>query len=594
MSIRVYRYGLLPPTVQRERVLDQMRRAHKYRNDLVALERQRRAELRALYAQHTDTTVETTAREAAQQVEQALAALKHAQADGGKGAAVAGLKAALAAAKKVAKEANAAVRAARAKLREDPTVVATTKEINDRAAERHKAARAASGLYWGNYQLVDDDMQRVRQMPLYDGAAPNDPAFARFTHDGVVGVQIGLPSGGTPYLCANVFEEDTLVFIDPVSDAAWHAPRRGDRDRAQRTVLHMRVGSGEKRKPIMAEWPLRLHRPLPPHGVIKRAAVHVSRVADRERWWVCLTVQDDAPRTGCGKGAVAVDIGWRKVEEGLRVARWRGADGEQGEVMLSAKMVGALHKPEELRSVRDKAFNAARALLVTWLAAPPVEVPTWLTERTATLAQWRSPGRLAALVLAWGTARFPGDEGIFGRAATKEEILAAKTDPDPTKGRGEGLEGWRVDDLHLWRWEAFQRRGALGWRKDLYRTAAAHLAKRYGTLVLEDFDLRNVAERPSAESTEKVNYTARSNRQLAAVSELRQALMQAFLARGGDVVKVEAADTTRTCRHCGLVAKFNAAEDVTHVCEGCRTVFDQDDNASSVMLVYYETGRIAA
>ena len=48
MSRRVYQFGLRPPTVNEAIVRAQLRHAHEYRNELVAIERGRRAALRAV------------------------------------------------------------------------------------------------------------------------------------------------------------------------------------------------------------------------------------------------------------------------------------------------------------------------------------------------------------------------------------------------------------------------------------------------------------------------------------------------------------------------------------------------------------------
>src|SRR5271157_5906341 len=55
MTVKIYEYGLLPPTVNAELVDDQMRAAHRYRNVLVELERERRTRVRAILSGHADT-----------------------------------------------------------------------------------------------------------------------------------------------------------------------------------------------------------------------------------------------------------------------------------------------------------------------------------------------------------------------------------------------------------------------------------------------------------------------------------------------------------------------------------------------------------
>jgi len=117
------------------------------------------------------------------------------------------------------------------------------------------------------------------------------------------------------------------------------------------------------------------------------------------------------------------------------------------------------------------------------------------------------------------------------------------------------------------------------------------LARKYKTLVLEDFDLRVMARRGSVEDGAE-NEDARSNRQLAAVSELRLCLEQAFKGRGGDVVRLPAANTTRRCHACGHTEAFDAAAAILHTCPGCAATWDQDRNAALNLLATWQRERL--
>jgi hypothetical protein len=51
-TIRVYRYGLLPPTSGGPLVSDQVHAAHRYQNALVEIDRSRREAVRAILGGH--------------------------------------------------------------------------------------------------------------------------------------------------------------------------------------------------------------------------------------------------------------------------------------------------------------------------------------------------------------------------------------------------------------------------------------------------------------------------------------------------------------------------------------------------------------
>ena len=69
MTSRIYEYGLLPPTTNAALVDDQIRLAHRYRNKLVEIERERRVKVRQILTGHADTEPLAVARAAVQALE---------------------------------------------------------------------------------------------------------------------------------------------------------------------------------------------------------------------------------------------------------------------------------------------------------------------------------------------------------------------------------------------------------------------------------------------------------------------------------------------------------------------------------------------
>jgi Putative transposase DNA-binding domain len=246
-----------------------------------------------------------------------------------------------------------------------------------------------------------------------------------------------------------------------------------------------------------------------------------------------------------------------------------------------------------LRSIRDTNFDIARMKLANFMSIH-ANTPEWLKEAAKTLDQWKSPARLAALALRWckeeeievTTEKVTVNGSI--RIAVKETKYVGKAKHDAAIDSAfRELEEWRIHDHHLWQWESSQRTKSLRNRREIYRIFASELSKRYETLVLENFDLRDIAKRQSVDDTSSDNKTARSNRQLAAVGDLRLHLINAFLGRGGKVEKVPSENTTITCNVCGLVEKFDAATHLHHTCSGCGTFADQDVQAWKNMLTIW-------
>lgn len=413
-----------------------------------------------------------------------------------------------------------------------------------------------SGLYWSNYNAVLLSYEQARRKP----GVLRFHAWARST--GTLTVQI---QGGISV--ADLFAgRSNQIQIDPVDLEALSSSVRSVRRRTGRTTLRFRVRSGPNREPVWVTLPLVIHRPLPADGRIKMAILTRQPLPGQVRWSLSLVVAMTAPAPRSGATA-GVDIGWRRTEHGIRVAVWVGSDGERGEVVLPHRLVEALDQNDQVRSLRDKHFNAVRPALTAWLANAP-DVPDWLREVTVTLPHWRSAARLAGLVRRWESERFHGDDAGFALAHA----------------------WWRRDD-HLWRWEVHQRDQVLRHRREVYRRAAHALVERYATIGLERFDLSPVArtkQRPFEDvppDGADLSPVVRAQRVQAAVSVFRDALRTAARHAGVEVVEVPAALTTRICPRCGhdnRAVDFAAA--IVYRCQGCGVSHDQDEAAAEMIL----------
>jgi hypothetical protein len=247
-----------------------------------------------------------------------------------------------------------------------------------------------------------------------------------------------------------------------------------------------------------------------------RATVQVKKVGPRERWALLLSLRipDPEPRDGL---SVAIDVGWRETERGLRVAFL--SDGE--ELILPREVMSALNKADSLRAIRDRAFDEIK--------------PDKRMRNIAKLA-----------------------------------VVARKSD-DPK------LRAWRYQDHHLWQWETSQRTKSLARRREVYRVFAARLAEKYAVLIREDIDLSKLA-RKQPEESEKRDSASSGNRFLASLSELFSVLDNAFVSRGGRVIKVDPAGTSRQCSTCGYDMGPNSG--LVLQCTNCLAVHDRDANAS--------------
>lgn len=473
MATKVYQFGLLPPAEGQDIVRAQLRAAHEYRNDLVAIERGRRAALRAI--DDADPGVE----EAKSLVRAATRSTR----------------------REALRALGAARKAARAACPDE------TERIAELDTSIRRDARALTTCFWGSYLDVEARNQQARATPLYDddGLTPSDPKFQRgprwrdafatddprsmwWLHGGQIGIQI---QGGITTLdaCGGGDRRVRLELGPPT--------RKGRRY----GKLWLRVGS-EGRDPVWAGWPIKTHRDVPPLATWKWVRVSVRAEALREVWTVEITVDlptGAQPVRECGQGTVAIEWEWSPLETGdIRVARWADDAGDGGEVLLPARIATGITKPAGIRAVRDLVMNQMRNDLCKHLAQEATTLPTHVRREAATIHLWKSPQRFRALAMYW------------------RRTLEAE--PESKSKAFVTLDTWEKRDAHLYSYEAGARGEALRERRELYRVLAAKWRKRYGRVLVSDHDLSKEARWGDDSDV----------RFVAGVSELRQCLRHAF------------------------------------------------------------------
>lgn len=558
---RVYEYGCLPPTSGENELIEELHRRQQYWNMLVEIEREYRSRVREVLTLPDDPVAPLVER-----LEAVREQIKAARKDARKGTVN------VVALRREAKELREALAALRPMQKKARREMAKAKKPELDALEQERRARAKdarkqSGLYWCNYDDEEKNYNTARQAAMRTGV---DLRFRRWDGTGkaTVRYQKGLP-------VPDAFGDNLLLQIEPVSAAkAWDHPVRAVRRKAARSVIRLRVRS-ENRKPVWVELPIILHRPMPLDGTIRGASVIRERVGRRYRYKAVITValgdEEFTNRPNPPTGTVAIDLGWRMVTDGLRVAYWHDDQGQHGQLVLSPEVLHEFGKLPDLRAIRDQHFNDVKAALSTWKTK--TNLPEWLTEELKTLALWRSQGRLIMLLRRWADARFTGDEEIWN-----------------------DLQHWRKREDHLYEWEMNLRDQVHRRRREIYRVFAAKLVGRYGTIVIEDFDLRNVARKPEAEDGTQGSLPADRQRTIAAVSTLRGAIENAAARMGCVVITEDAKHTTTECHACGNIEKFDAAAQVWRTCPACGALWDQDHNAAQVLLKrhFANNGAIAA
>ena len=480
---------------------------------------------------------------------------------------------------------------------------------------------SGSPLYWGNYSTVEHDCESMRE-----GAPPKFMPWRKARAYCRVGVQlqkgdtIANMLAGTSYLLR--------ITVDPEDET--------------RATCHFRVDSTTAGKPVWTTVDVNLHRKLsdlPPDTQVKWAYLYreevtnpriaadstkpaAARGAHAWRLLLTLSAKGGFPKPDVSAdGKVGINLGWRNVSDGLRVASWVGSDNERNTLVLPTRMLSRWTKADELRSTADLYFNMGRDVLTAWLRQEPVPeglaehlaylttriarlsydappgkardwarqrevfqrekdawmelrdtwqyvTPTpWFLKQVETLHLWKSPARLAELVVDWRT-----DAPVWDREI--QELV-------PTKRRWAGdailydaFDAWRKRYKHLSDWFHHQLLKAVRHRDDVYRNFAADVRRKYGQIVLGDIDYRKLQEKAEFAGEEQAG--ARAQMRCAAVGRLHQILTVC----GAKTVLTDPQWITKRCCVCGTVSEFDAAKEITRTCPNCKDVRQHDLNAA--------------
>ena len=536
MDYLVYEYGCLPPLRGREAAVEQMLRRHRLWNSLVEVERDYRSQLSAVLRDENSEIALAAARDR-------LAALRceikaRRQIERKRAVDVTDLQSQIAEVKIELANAIAAAREARrariAQNKHSLQLLETARRVAVRQAQTD------SNLYWCNYDDVISAYEIARRRTLREG---RELRFQSWDGTGKVTVryQHGLAAEGAQ-------GADRRLQFDPVDPRAWISTRRSERRKLARSRVRIRVGS-DGRQPVWLELPVVFHRPLPVDGTVRSASVICEKVGSRERWRLLVTVARPQ-RTRREGPAVAVDLGWRLLEEGLRVAYWEDERGDHGQLLLTPAVLWQFSKLNDLKSIQDQHLRVALDALAAWAKThePPVGIDL------SHVSEWRKPWRLLRLYRAWKDGRVAGDDAAF---------LA--------------LTAWKERHDHLHEWEANLRDQVIRHRKEIYRRFVAELLRTHGRVFLEDLQIRSMARKDRPEEDNR-NYSG-GMRVVAAVS-----LLGRMIQEHGDCERVSARHTTQECSWCGHAKEWAAAENIIHRCEGCGRLFDQDRNAARNIL----------
>ena len=474
---------------------------------------------------------------------------------------------------------------------------ARIQDAQQRAVKAARGAIAAAdshgpGLFWGTYNAVAEAVETARRTTQRTDDLRTYTPF----DVGQIAVQLQHPTQadtmvGGAHTSAQIGDDIySLGFkvngFAPREDGAIN--KGGHKRPARMRELRVRVGSNPDRSPIWARFHILMHRDLPAAPCVG-VRIHCRRQGFQYHWSAQFSLRHSTRQPAQGRGTVAVDVGWRQVPGGMRIARWLTADGNDGELILPARIVEREGKSDSLKSIAQLEADANQARLVAWRATLPATC--WFVEATTHLHAWEQRGRFYGLFRQWVAARFEGDEEAY-------ELTAA----------------WLKHDRHLTTWETDNRARMRRQVDAVLEGFAVDLGRHFAKIVIEDFGIaqlimdhaakaaREAAKAEAQATGEPVKPKARTRtkpeQRIEALRHRNAKAVQVvtpgdFLARiktygtkyGAEVVAVDPCYTTLDCAACGfrrIDIVDRTPRDLT--CSCCGVTEDQDLTAAKNLL----------
>ena len=594
MSTRVFKFGLLAPTTQGDidLVFSQMDMAHKFKNKLIEAAKESRLIKRTILKKRDENPKIQKLLGEIEFINQEILNLKNdinQKKIDNKNKKVDPKQ------KKIMKD----LRSQKEKLYKEVKIL--KKELTEEYKTALKAAdkkwdsdkkiqRQNTNTYWGTYNHIEAMVSKsYKDMYLYNKTGkPIDPKFERWTGEGALAIQIQKPvqfsstnehfGTKSTLLQFHLKPTDNLNII-PIK----RKPRYGD--------LKFRVTSDPKGGPIFATFPIKMHRSLPPNGVIVGAVIQCKKIADRVKWSLHVTVKEDNTafvEKIIGKKQIAIDVGWRKIEQGFRIGYAIDDAGFEQEFILPNEIIKGIKYVDKLKSIRKSNQEIMQQNIIDYLSKIK-NFPEDFKENIENIGKWKAPNRFVILLKKWENNQQWIKDYKEGFNILVKWYYGDISNPILLKnGKQSKTNG---GERHLWQWERNQESKNYNRRKDYYRNIAYQLSQDYSILILENFDLRSMQKNKEVEDSGEENKKAKRQKNVTAISEFRTCLEQAFYKKGGKVFKVPPQNTTKVCNLCGYSGKWKNKSEKTHTCEGCGVTWDRDANAARNIINRYNCER---
>jgi hypothetical protein len=424
--------------------------------------------------------------------------------------------------------------------------------INEARKSSVKKARNESGLWWGNYNAVCASYEVARGKAFRGNTGLR---FHGFDGTGRFTCQI---QGGTTV--ADLFAgKKSVASLAPLCEEAFTHYSRGTRKRLQRTVLTITVyttkdAGGNKRRRTLS-FPMLMHRSIPEDVLIKEIVVVKRRVGTHFRWSATFTCSQAATANGQrhpNPYACVVKLCCQEVNSGVQVATIvDNVTNKISSILLSLEIMSAFDHIDAIKKRLDCGINEICVALSRIDATDAPEPMAKMLDRLKKTSKL-DVHKLTSYCLRWREKHGTWEPGCL-------ELFEKWRRNDKRKRE-------EMDNLR----DKIQRR-----RREIYRCAAKMVATQYGTIFLEDCNLRKTREEDGSAS--KLPDDFRRIKTRTALSELRLWLKLQAGKTGSDLVLITG-NTPMGHHTFGSVAEQLVQKNLIHTYSTCDKEYDQDEN----------------
>ena len=418
-----------------------------------------------------------------------------------------------------------------------------------------KSARqqiAAEGLWWGNYNTVLESFNTAVAKSYKDNAILHTKYF---NGEGRLTNQI---QGGVSVETVLLGENTRVKFINE----PWEYEGKGQVKPQPKQRYHLDFCAyADGRNKRMVRLPIVYHRELPEGATIKMVALKRTKQYDRWKWFVVFTLIMEVDETTIprGNGVAVVNFGWRKTDDGVRIATIL-RNGRIDYVIYPDRIWSCQLAGERNRGTMDDATNK----MVGWLKQLPLEqAPENIQNLVATMRGFR---------------RIRG--GHFEWLRKTWEVDARLWQPELLKE----LQNFGYD------WRLYSRNDAAGrvWarnaREAYYQMEVRRLFEGVGTIVLNGHDMSETANTKKSKSS--LPREVRHQRCITAPSVFRMVLMKYAKKYLIDTIVDDGKHDVCACH--GEPFVDHDRRDLFWSCPVHGGELDQDDNFVRLMLRRYE------